>query len=585
MLSSALRPSVGVPVCGRKRVAGLQHASQISHAKGTKADFCLPTAVGLAGCAFQAYLEPVGADGFADYSLNDCRTVFTDRSDPNPNPYAVLSVNNSGVRSKVVNGKSSPIFKERFCLYIKNPEEDIVKIRLYSKSGFLDFSKDKDLGLHMLDLNDLMDGKVHELDLGLQGAGSNSESKVKVKCTLLKFEDFPEEVMEEMTTTDMDVPKDGGPIRESIPGVMNAVIKARTGELNQFESIAHKIGRRAAQAKRLMDGMTKLAGWEEADSEPPSPWKVLSEMASKEAMEYTPVAYVENTVTDTQVKRKDMATDASSMPVKRKDMATDASSMPVKWKDMATDLSFMPVSFDEERVDDNAGLPFTMRVLKALKPTDTISIHSGFLEAYDSVRQPIFKLIDSITGSGENGTWKVYVTGHSLGGALATVCAYELADRTSPYSKAQNIAMYSYGAPRVGNKLFAEKFDSMIPDSWRIMNPKDIIPTVPRLMGYTHVKHTVTVQRDDGGRDVFGEGQGGMEVIADLVEKLQEDSDKRSLIYDKILAKELAIFETLKDGTAIEEHLETFYLETLRRCVVAANLSSTNIVNKSAEEE
>lgn len=30
-------------------------------------------------------------------------------------------------------------------------------------------------------------------------------------------------------------------------------------------------------------------------------------------------------------------------------------------------------------------------------------------------------------GESEDGRWRVYLTGHSMGGALATLCAYELA--------------------------------------------------------------------------------------------------------------------------------------------------------------
>lgn len=38
------------------------------------------------------------------------------------------------------------------------------------------------------------------------------------------------------------------------------------------------------------------------------------------------------------------------------------------------------------------------------------------------------------------------------------------------------ISLYSYGAPRVGNKAFAEEFDRLVPDTWRITNANDIIP-------------------------------------------------------------------------------------------------------------
>ena len=52
----------------------------------------------------------------------------------------------------------------------------------------------------------------------------------------------------------------------------------------------------------------------------------------------------------------------------------------------------------------------------------------GFLKAYDSVRAKVMAIADTVLGD-EPHTWHAYVTGHSLGGALATLCSYELALR------------------------------------------------------------------------------------------------------------------------------------------------------------
>ncbi len=52
----------------------------------------------------------------------------------------------------------------------------------------------------------------------------------------------------------------------------------------------------------------------------------------------------------------------------------------------------------------------------------------GFLKAYDSVRAKVMAIADEVLGN-EPHKWQAYVTGHSLGGALATLCSYELANR------------------------------------------------------------------------------------------------------------------------------------------------------------
>ena len=51
----------------------------------------------------------------------------------------------------------------------------------------------------------------------------------------------------------------------------------------------------------------------------------------------------------------------------------------------------------------------------------------GLLQAYDSVRAKVMAIADDVFGH-EPHTWQACVTGHSLGGALATLCSYELAN-------------------------------------------------------------------------------------------------------------------------------------------------------------
>lgn len=42
---------------------------------------------------------------------------------------------------------------------------------------------------------------------------------------------------------------------------------------------------------------------------------------------------------------------------------------------------------------------------------------------------PVTKVGDKISGKADEERWRIYVTGHSMGGSKATLCAYELAVR------------------------------------------------------------------------------------------------------------------------------------------------------------
>lgn len=64
----------------------------------------------------------------------------------------------------------------------------------------------------------------------------------------------------------------------------------------------------------------------------------------------------------------------------------------------------------------------------SLHPHGGPQVHGGFQRAYDAVHMRVLSLVEELTSTGA-GPWEVYVTGHSLGGALATLCAYELATR------------------------------------------------------------------------------------------------------------------------------------------------------------
>lgn len=130
-----------------------------------------------------------------------------------------------------------------------------------------------------------------------------------------------------------------------------------------------------------------------------------------------------------------------------------------------------------------------------------MSVHSGFLGAYYSVKPRLRELLDRLIDSPG---WTVLVTGHSLGGALATLCSFELANRIYVDGHAPAaVRCYTFGSPRVGNGVFAGRFRESVPDNWRVHNRDDLIPMVPRLLGYTHVENGVALD-DDGKLEING---------------------------------------------------------------------------------
>lgn len=91
------------------------------------------------------------------------------------------------------------------------------------------------------------------------------------------------------------------------------------------------------------------------------------------------------------------------------------------------------------------------------------NMHKGFHEAYKSVEDAIADRLEGTEGL------PLYITGHSLGGALAVVATW--------YQSSQRLAAcYTFGAPRVGDDQLQGRFKTPI---YRIVNAADPVPFVP----------------------------------------------------------------------------------------------------------
>ncbi|KIY94593.1 hypothetical protein MNEG_13371 [Monoraphidium neglectum] len=96
-----------------------------------------------------------------------------------------------------------------------------------------------------------------------------------------------------------------------------------------------------------------------------------------------------------------------------------------------------------------------------------------------------------------------YVLGHSMGGALAHLCALDIRARHDP----PDLRVLTFGSPRVGNSVFADFFEQHVAESWRFTHGRDIVPSLPpTIMGFRHVSREVWVVALDPAR---GGGGGG----------------------------------------------------------------------------
>jgi len=106
--------------------------------------------------------------------------------------------------------------------------------------------------------------------------------------------------------------------------------------------------------------------------------------------------------------------------------------------------------------------------------------HMGFQLVYEHIRKSIVSLLTAQCPGVET----LWITGHSLGAALAILAAYEIMAtmRTVPVPQ-----LYTFAGPRTCAPNLAANFNANIPSCSRIVNFMDVVPQVPLPPLYEHV--------------------------------------------------------------------------------------------------
>ncbi|HUO09310.1 MAG TPA: lipase family protein [Phycisphaerae bacterium] len=134
------------------------------------------------------------------------------------------------------------------------------------------------------------------------------------------------------------------------------------------------------------------------------------------------------------------------------------------WCFVSVTDSFVLLAF--RGTDNLPGWMTDGNAIQVSRPQYPGKVHQGFADGLDSVWADIDRALPKPLGARS-----LWITGHSLGGALATLAAARLSQ-----SGTMAKAVYTYGSPRVGNIAF---FQGYATPTYRFVNNMDVVPHVP----------------------------------------------------------------------------------------------------------
>ena len=172
-------------------------------------------------------------------------------------------------------------------------------------------------------------------------------------------------------------------------------------------------------------------------------------------------------------------------------------------------------------------------------------VHAGFNGDLQEILRPLLtatrEALSRMVSSGIASP-QFYVTGHSLGGALAQLFALACHDRFMHVS-----GVYTFGSPRVGDMEWAKTYGTLLGDrTFRVVNEYDLVPHLPLpglLLRYWHTPSEVMLPLA-GDQPVIGRS---------LVNHIFTDA---LMLWEarQLIRRPLALFE----NTAAEHSIETY---------------------------
>lgn len=159
-----------------------------------------------------------------------------------------------------------------------------------------------------------------------------------------------------------------------------------------------------------------------------------------------------------------------------------------------------------------------------------MTIHNGFCKEYKALQKKLFtdQLYSEIQIKNSAEGWHVLFTGHSLGGALATLCLADFLLHRAAV-KVNKIALVTFGAPRVGNTYFANWINnSLLHMNLRVEVQYDPFTTLPAENGgtFSHCGKSVSIKPGNerfervSVSDAYGENYGLLKEFGNELSKV-----------------------------------------------------------------
>jgi triacylglycerol lipase len=184
------------------------------------------------------------------------------------------------------------------------------------------------------------------------------------------------------------------------------------------------------------------------------------------------------------------------------------------------------LSFRGTEVTEKSDVLADLKAGKNIEPCGG-KVHVGFKGEINKVWPSIEKALINIDS--------LYVTGHSLGAAMATIAASRMQSKI--------IALITFGSPRVGNQEFV---NSCFVKHYRVQNNCDDVTKVPfRVMGFRHHGQHVYM-------DFYGEFKtlNSWQQIKDMVRsriKARAKGQKFIGVFDHLMANYIAKLKKSKE--------------------------------------